>query len=69
MAAVLPVVKPASPKGLATERNGIMWEIFFIDELHRYTVIREVKTRREAKEFCDAHTGYGFRNTTAWRTM
>lgn len=46
-----------------------MWEIFFIDELHRYTVFREVKTRREAKEFCDAHTGYGFRNTTAWRTM
>jgi hypothetical protein len=46
-----------------------MWEIFFIDELHRYKVYREVKTRREAKEFCAANEGFGFRNTTAWRTM
>lgn len=46
-----------------------MWEVFCIDHLFRYSVECEFKTRKEAKAFCEAHPGYGFRNTTAWRTM
>ena len=56
MAAVLPVVKPANPKGVATERNGMKTNRYLIVRI-RKTVIPtgvEFKTLKAARAYCDA---------------